>query len=209
MEIELYFTPHTRALRPRWLLEELGIPYTLRPVDLFGGESNPLHPLGSVPAARIDGEILLESGAICHWIADAHPGSGLAPAPDDAQRARYEQWMFFVPGTVEPPAFEILLHSRLLPEPQRIAALVPLAQQQYRRVLRMLEQELADSEYLLGERFSCADILLGHTLTWLPDMLEDFPALQAYTRRVTARPAWHRAAAPIDEHRNATSRGAT
>ena len=63
MDIELYHTPATRSCRPRWLLEELRIPYRLRPVDLFGGERNPVHPLGSVPAVRIDGETLIENAA--------------------------------------------------------------------------------------------------------------------------------------------------
>jgi len=107
LEIELYYTPHTRSLRPRWLLEDLGIAYTLRPVDLFGGERNPAHPLGSVPAMRIDGETMFESVAMCHWLADRFPEKGLAPAVVDVSRRAYEQWMFFVPGTLEPyPALQ-------------------------------------------------------------------------------------------------------
>ena len=196
MEIELYYTPYTRAVRPRWLLEELDIPYTLKPVDLFGGERNPLHPLGSVPAVRLDGETLFESGAICHWLADRYPDRGLAPAVDEAIRPRYEQWMFFVPGTLEPPAFEILLHTRLLPENQRIGAIVPFARKGYRRIMRMLAKELDHDGYLLGDRFTCADIMLGTTLTWLPDLLEEYPSLLAYTQRLTARPAYVRATGP-------------
>ena len=197
MEIELFYTPETRATRPRWLLEELEVPYRLHVVDLFGGERNRLHPLGSVPAVRLDGETLLESGAICHWLADCFPERGLSPAPDGPRRARYEQWMFFVPGTLEPPAFEILLHTLLLPEDRRIDAIVPFAQKGYRRVLRMLEKELDHDYYLLGESFSAADIMLGTTLGWLPDMLQDYPALQAYLQRITTRPAWGRATAPV------------
>ncbi|MEN8107287.1 MAG: glutathione S-transferase family protein [Pseudomonadota bacterium] len=199
MEIELYYTPHTRSSRPRWLLEEIGVPYTVRPVDLFGGERNPVHPLGSVPAIRIDGEILIESGAICHWLADAFPEQHLAPANTDPRRSRYEQWMFFVPATLEPPAFEVLLHTQLLPENKRIEAIVPFATRGYQRVLRMLVKELDHDGYLLGEQFTCADIMLGTTLTWLPELLEDHPPLLAYIQRVTARPAYQRAIEPINE----------
>jgi glutathione S-transferase len=197
MEIELFYTPNTRSSRPRWLLEELDTPYTLRPVDLFGGESNPVHPLGSVPALRVDQVTMLESGAICHWLADRFADKQLAPALDSPQRARYEQWMFFVPGTLEPPAFEILMHSSILPEKQRVPDIVGFAEKQYRRVLRILEKELDHDGYLLGERFCCADILLGTTLTWLPEQLESFPALQAYVERMTARPAYQRARQPV------------
>ena len=198
MEIELYYTPHTRSLRPRWLLEELNIPYTLHPVDLFGGERNPIHPLGSVPAMRIDGEAMFESGAMCHWLADRFPEKGLAPAFDDASRRSYEQWMFFVPGTLEPPAFEILMHTMILPEKHRVAEIVGFAEKGYKRVLRKLAAELDHDGYLLGATFSCADIMAGSTLNWLPDMLEPYPALQAYVQRVTARDAYARATLPTD-----------
>lgn len=193
MEIELYYTPQTRSIRPRWLLEELDIPYTLREVDLFGGERNPVHPLGSVPAVRIDGETMIESGAICHWLADRFPDKQLAPSMQSAQRARYEQWMFFVPGTLEPPAFEILMHTLILPGKHRVPEIVGFAEKQYRRVLRILEKELDHGGYLTGEQFCCADILLATTLNWLPEQLESLPALQNYLQRVTARPAFQRA----------------
>jgi glutathione S-transferase len=193
MEIELYYTPQTRSIRPRWLLEELDIPYTLREVDLFGGERNPVHPLGSVPAVRIDGETMIESGAICHWLADRFPDKQLAPSMQSAQRARYEQWMFFVPGTLEPPAFEILMHTLILPGKHRVPEIVGFAEKQYRRVLRVLEKELDHGGYLTGEQFCCADILLATTLNWLPEQLESLPALQNYLQRVTARPAFQRA----------------
>jgi len=198
MDIELYHTPQTRSSRPRWLLEELGAPYRLRYVDLFGGGRNPAHPLGSVPAINIDGETLIESGAICHWLADRFLDKGLAPAMDDPRRARYEQWMFFVPATLEPPAFEILLHTSILPEQHRVGAIVPFAMKGHRRILRMLAEELDHDGYLLGEQFCCADIMLGTTLTWLPEQLDAHPPLLAYTERVTTRPAYQRAMAPIN-----------
>ena len=198
MEIKLDYTPHTRASRPRWLLEELEIPYRLRPVDLFGGEANSRHPLGSVPSIRIDGMPLIESGAICHRLADHYPDKGLAPAMDDPRRTAYEQWMFFVPGTLEPHGFDILLHTQILPEKHRVEAIVPFATTGYKRVLKMLAKELDHNGYLLGEQFTCADIMMGTTLTWLPELLESYPPLLAYTQRVTARPAYRRAIAPID-----------
>lgn len=197
MDIELYYTPHTRSGRPRWLLEELGIPYRLRPVDLFNGERNPAHPLGSVPALRVDGRTLIESGAMCHWLTDCFPEAGLAPDANDPPRAEYEQWMFFTPGTLEPPAFDILLHSTILPEAQRVPAIIDYARQRYRRVLDMLSPVLETRAYLLGDRFSTADILLGHTLTWLPAMLEPYPALQSYVERLTTRTACQRASQPL------------
>jgi glutathione S-transferase len=197
MEIELYYTPRTRSLRPRWLLEELEIPYTIRPVDLFGGERNPVHPLGSVPAMRIDGVTMFESGAMCHWLADRFPEKGLAPAIEDSLRSAYEQWMFFAPATLEPPAFEIMLHTRILPEKHRVSGIVGYAEKGYGRILRYLATELDHDGYLLGAAFSCADIMVGSTLDWLPGMLEPHPALQAYIQRITSRDAYVRATQPV------------
>ncbi len=199
MEIELYYTAHTRSVRPRWLLEELAVPYSLRLVDLFGGERNPIHPLGSVPAVRINGETLIESGAICHWLADSFPEKNLAPAMTDPRRASYEQWMFFVPATLEPPAFDILMHTQILPKKKRVEAIVPYATGRYRHVLKMLAEELDHAGYLMGEQFTAADIMMTSTLSWLPELLKEFPTLLAYTQRATARPAYQRAIQPIDE----------
>lgn len=193
MDIELFYTPQTRAGRVRWLLEELGLPYTLRPVDLFRGERNPAHPLGMVPAMRVDGEPMFESGAMCMWLADQAPAKGLAPARDDAQRRQYEQWMFFGPATLEPPAFELLLHTRILPEESRVPEIAPFAEQSYRRVLDMLVTHFQQHDYLLGNTFSTADIMVGHTLTWLPELIAPYPPLLAYTERLGMRDACKRA----------------
>lgn len=195
MDIELFHTPRTRSFRVRWLLEELEVPYRLHGIDLFGGERNPVHPLGSVPALRVDGETLIESGAICHWLTDRFPDARLAPTPAAAARGRYEQWMYFIPGTLEPPAFDILLHSEILPPARRVAAVLPFARKRYHAVLKVLAAELAQRDFLLGPDFTTADIMAGSTLMWLPGMLHHQPRLQAYIERLRTRPAWLRAAA--------------
>jgi len=98
MEIELYYTPHTRSLRPRWLLEELEIPYTIHAIDLFGGERNPAHPLGSVPAMTVNGQTMFESGAMCHWLADRFPETGLAPTVGAVLRPAYDNGCSLYPA---------------------------------------------------------------------------------------------------------------
>lgn len=198
MEIKLYYTAHTRSLRPRWLLEELQVPYELRHVDLFGGEGQTpeyknVHPLGQVPALEVDGQVQLESGAICHWLTDVHPKQGLAPALDSAERSRYEQWMFFAPGTLEPPAWLVLLHTSILPEAKRCESIIPWALERHASTLAMLNNELGTRKYLLNDHFTTADIMVGSTLMWLPDLLKDYPALQSYAQGLKERPAYQRA----------------
>jgi len=202
MHITLYFTPGTRAIRPRWLLEELEIKYDLVNIDLRGGAAQTpeylaVHPLGQVPAMRINGQAMIESCAMCHWLADHFAGAGLAPAHGDSNRIRYEQWMAFAPGTLEPPAFYALLHSRILPEDQRIPAILPWVRERYARAVAVVAAAMDEKAYLVGDQFSAADIMVGSTLMWLPDVLEDHPNLRAYLMRLKQRPAFQRATAAV------------
>lgn len=180
-------------------MKELGLPYRPELVDLFGGEGRTreyrrIHPHGSVPAVSVDGRIMIESCAICHWLSDRFPEQQLAPPVDSLARMAYEQWVFYVPGTLEPPAFQILLHSMILPEEQRVPDMVPWSTRLYRSVLKFLNRELAEREFIVGVHFTTADILLGSTLLWLPDMLTEHPALGEYAGRLQQRPAYTRAA---------------
>jgi glutathione S-transferase len=201
MKLTLYYMPRTRAVRVRWLLEELQLPYQLETVDLFRGEGNSpqyraIHPLGMIPALGIDDDIMVESGAICHWLADQHPDRALAPSPDSPQRREYEQWMYFAVTTLELPAWEIVLHGKVLPEvaaDRAVSEIIPFATARYREVLAMLDGHMGGREYLVNNIFSAADIMTGYTLMWLPDLLAPFPALLDYTRRLSGRPAFIRA----------------
>lgn len=198
MEITLYYMQGTRSLRPRWLLEELQLPYELALIDLFKGQGQSdeyqrINPLGALPSIIIDGRVMTESGAICHWLTDRFPDSGLAPAPDSPERMQYERWMYFAPGTLEPMLTVIFYHEAILPPEQRIPEILPWARQQLEPVLAMLEHELAGKAYLLGEGFSSADIMIGSALAWIRNDLQPYPQLMAYVERLQARPAYQRA----------------
>ena len=200
MDIKLYHTPQSRSVRPRWLLEELGLEYQLIPVALFDGEGETetykkIHPLGQVPAMSVDGDVMLESCAMCHWLTDFFDDRGLAPAISDPARKHYEQWMAFSQATLEPEPWLILLHSRLLPENQRVPEIIPWATERTRSRLIVLNDALLGKDYLLGEKFSTADIMVGSTLFWIPLMLKDFPDLLAYSQRLKQRDAYIRASA--------------
>ena len=200
MDITLYHMPHSRSLRPRWLMEELGLDYTLEPVDLFSGqgetaEYKAIHPLGQVPALVVDGDVMLESGAMCHWLTDYFDDRGLAPAIGDAARRPYEQWMTFSQASLEPDPWLVILHSSILPEDQRVADIIPWARQHVRPVLTLLNDALLGRDYLLGDRFSTADIMVGSTLMWIITDIREFPELLAYVQRLKQRPAYQRAMA--------------
>jgi len=195
MEIKLYYTPRTRAMRVRWLLEELEVPYELIHVDLFGGETRSetyraIHPLGHVPVISTDGRLMHETGAICSWLTEQFPQRQLAPSPGTEDWQDYQQWMYFVPGTVEPPVFYYFLHHKILPESQRVPEIVPWCRQRYESVLGMLEDKMNNKDYIVGNRFTTADIMLVSVLAWSVDFLAPYPSLQRYVKNLTKRPAF-------------------
>lgn len=196
--LTLYHTAGTRALRPRWLLEEMALPYRLEVVDLFGGEGRSteyrrIHPLGQVPALAVDGRTMFESGAICAWLTEAYPQCGLAPPLDSPWRPVYQQWMYFAAATLEPPLWEIVLHTQLLPETARSEAAVALARRRIAPVLGVLSDALTDAQYIAGDRFTTADIMVATPLLWNVAQTAAYPALQRYVERMRQRPAFVRA----------------
>jgi len=201
MNITLYYCAKTRAVRVRWLLEELQIPYQLKHIDIFSGagqnkEYKAVHPYGQVPAINIDGEIIYESGAICSILADRFTDKKLAPKHNSTNRARYEQWMFFAPGTLEPPIFQYLLHTIIYPVERRIAQIAESNLHNTRQVLITLEKVFKNSmknqQYLINDRFSCADIMIGSVLMWLPDIISKYPKLHHYSENLKTRTAYKR-----------------
>lgn len=195
MKLTLYGLNKTRSVRPQWLLEELGLEYKLLEVDIFKGEGmtkkyKKIHPYGQVPALEADGKIMFESGAICHWLTDQFPEKKLSPALDDPLRAEYEQWMFYTPATLEPPAFNYMLHAHILPESKRIKTIAQWHKKKYIYLLKTLNSLLQDKQYLLGDKFSTADIMLAYLLFWHPDILLKFPVLEEYCQRLAGRKAY-------------------
>ena len=200
--MKLYHAAQTRSVRPRWLLEEIGAPYTLVRLDMSKGEHKSpeymkIHPHGAVPAL-VDGDLtLFESAAICAYLADKFPEKHLAPAVGTPARGLYYQWMFYTMATLEPPVIEVVLHTVMLPEAQRSAAAAEAGRTKFTQVAQVLEQALAGKSFILGDQFSVADVMIGSTLGWAQMMgiLSGHPALEAYVGRLATRPAFQRAQA--------------
>jgi len=199
--MKLYYVPRTRASRPRWVLEELGIPYELVRLDASKGETRtPEHlarqPLGHVPVLE-DGDLrLFESLAICLYLADKAPGKALLPPPGTAARALAYQWLFFAATELEPPASLISTENRK-PEAERNRAAMEEGRARFRKAAAVLEPVLADRPYVLGQEFSVADVVLGSILSWGRALgaLGGLPAIEAYVARLKERPAWKRSIA--------------
>jgi len=195
MELTLYYMPGTRSERVRWALDELGLDYGIEKLDLFKGEGNradyrAIHPLGQLPALLVDGQAMFESGAIVQWLAEAIPGSRLAPSVDQPARRAFDQWMYFAATSLEGPAWEMMLHGNILPDEQAVKSIIPFATQQYQRALQVLDQALTGRDYLLGSDFSAADIMVGYLLPWFPEQLAECAVLPAYLERLKQRLAY-------------------
>jgi glutathione S-transferase len=198
--LKLYHTAQSRSTRPRWLLEEIGAPYDLVRVDMSKQEHKTpqylaIHPHGVVPAL-VDGELaLMESGAICAYLADKFPAARLAPAVGTPERGRYYQWMFYTMATLEPPLMQVFMHSAMLPEAQRSAAQVEEGRKKFGEVAEVISNALAGKPFLLGEQFSAADVMIGSTIVWaqMLGLLAEWPVLADYAQRLSARPACQRA----------------
>ncbi|WP_224362907.1 glutathione S-transferase family protein [Hyalangium versicolor] len=195
--MKLYFNPLTRSTRPRWMLEELGVPYETASVDVMKGEQKHpaymarVHPLGKVPALEDNGFMLIESAAIVMHLADKYPEKGLAPAAGSNERGEYYQWIFFVMTEAEPSLVTIFLNTQILPEDQRDPAAVAQATERFKPAATVLQERLKGREYIVGNTFTAADVVVGGVLTLAHRVsrLGDFPGLQAYMGRMMERPA--------------------
>lgn len=198
--IKIYYSPRTRAVRPRWILEEMGIPYELIRVNLAElPHSNPeyfkIHPHGAVPAL-VDGDLtLIESGAICAYLVEKYPEKNLAPVLNSNQRPLYLQWMFYCPGTFEGPFTQLFSQTRGLPEAERSPILAKKARDDFDEILNFIEKSLEGKEFLLGSDFSAVDIMMGHSLLNAKryQMIHNLPNLDRYLSQLEARPARQRA----------------
>jgi glutathione S-transferase len=198
--MKLYHSPQSRSIRPRWLLEELGVPYDVVRVDLSAGDQRKpeylkLNPNGAVPTL-VDGDLVLwESGAICQYLADKYPEKGLAPKVGTPERGRYYQWIHYAMSGLEPPAVTIFQHTMLLPEAERLPQLVTPARAALAAALKVVDDALAGRQWLVGDAFTAADVMVGSTIVWAQMMGmvgSDLPNVQAYLGRLAARPAMQR-----------------
>ena len=194
--ITLFHHPRTRSTRFIFLLEELGAPYEIhriadiRRADGTGAvdPANP-HPHGKSPALK-DGEtVVFESAAIALYLTDKFPANGLGPLAGDPLRGAYLSWLAYYAGEMEPAWMSQYMKWDI---PRGTAGWVPVDE-----VMQFVNATLAKGPYLLGEKFSAVDILVGTTFKMFmgTPLLEKTPLLEAYVERVLSRPAYARAQA--------------
>ncbi len=194
MTIILRHHPFSRAANVVWMLEEVGVPYELRYVDFAAGEHKAdehrgLNAMGKLPVLIDDDAVISESAAIGVYLADRYSSGDLAPALDDPARGPYLRWCFYGPSVVEPCC---MAHASKWEYRAASAGFGT-----YESLLDTLERGIGDGPWLLGDRFTMADVVLGGTVRFMLQfkMLEARPRFTEYAERLSARPAAVAAAA--------------
>lgn len=203
MAITLFHHPFSRAANVVWMLEEVGVPYQLHWVDMLAGaqksgELLALNPMGKLPVL-VDGDaVVTESAAIAVYLGDRYAAGRLAPALDDPARATFLRWSFFTPSVIEPAAA-----ARTSGGQFNVRA---IGWGNFDDMVVATKSALAHGPYVLGEKFSMADTILGGTLRYMLmfKMMDPDPVFTDYVARLQARPAFQRAiernAAVMAEH---------
>jgi glutathione S-transferase len=193
-ELVFYTHPQSRGRMSRWMLEEVGQPYRTVLVDygttMKGPAYRAINPMGKVPALQHGETIVTEGAAICAYLADAFPAARLAPPSGDHLRGPYYRWLFFAAGPVEAAASNKALGFVVPAGRERM-----MGYGSYDDVMNTLESAVSTGDYLVGGRFSAADVYVGSHIGFglMFGTIEKRPAFERYWSRLSARPAALRA----------------
>lgn len=192
--LTLYTNPQSRGRIARWMLEEIGAPYETVVLEYGTTMKAPaylaINPMGKVPAIRHGEAVVTECAAICAYLADAFPQANLAPGAADKLRAPYYRWLFFGAGPLEAMMTNKGLGVEVSAEKAGFVGYGTGAE-----ILDIIEAAVAKSDYLLGNRFSAADVYIGAQIGFGLQFgsIEKRPAFEAYYGRLASRPAAIRA----------------
>ena len=198
--LKVHFAPNSRAGRIIWLMEELELEYEVNVMPfskegLKSDEHRARHALGRVPVLE-DGEVtIFESGAIIEYVLTRHKEGGLKPKTDSPEFPYYLQWFHYCEGMVMPPMNQIVVQTILLPPERRDENVLKQAKNLLTKSLMMVNVNLADKEYLIGD-FSAADLMLGHACYMSNRMgcvTDEMQHIKDYVARILARPAFKKA----------------
>ncbi|AWH46109.1 MULTISPECIES: glutathione S-transferase family protein [Stenotrophomonas] len=191
-QITLYHAARSRSSGAVALLEALDADYRLQVLDLKAGANLApaylaINPMGKVPAIIHNGALVTEQVAIYLYLADLYPEAGLAPPIGDGQRGPYLRWMAFYGACFEPAMTDKAMHRE--PPPRMMSPY-----NDAETVLQVIEAQLAQGPYLLGETLSAADILWGNALGWMREfgLVQPAPATAAYIDRMSTLAAFDR-----------------
>lgn len=196
--ITLHHLNKSRSKRIIWLLEELGIDYSIKAyqrdsqTQLAPAELRAIHPLGKSPVIDEDGFVLAESGAITEYLIDQYAGDKLAPSRGTQDYALYLQWMHFAESSAMLP---LLLKIFLAKDGSPTQFLDKYSQIELEKVVGYLNQELQDKTYLVANKLTGADIMMSFIPEVLSQLgqLDNYPNLKRYYVNLAALPLFQKA----------------
>ena len=196
MTRRLYHCPEARSMRSLWLLHELGLDFELVELgfdmkSLRSPEYLAIHPLGRVPCL-VDGErVVFESGAICQYLCETYDDGTLHRAPGHPERAEWLQWVHYA-ETIAVHGASLVQQRVFIAPNERSEAVRNLESRRLGKALGVIDDRLADRDYLLKSGFSAVDTGVGYSVhlagKFVP--LDPFPRVVAYYERLRARPAF-------------------
>ncbi|MEG0974071.1 MAG: glutathione S-transferase family protein [Comamonas sp.] len=198
MTLKIYGIAASRAIRPLWAAEELGLPYEhinlhYQAPELKQAPYLVMNPNGQVPIIDDKGLVLYESLAITLYLAQQY-GLGTLWPGDVAGQAQVLQWTLWAATEAEPPARQWFQHTQFLPENKRQPALAEAGLAKAREKVQLLDKILAERTYLAGNSFTVADLNVSAVLQRLPAIAgSDAPHALAWHQRCFDRPAAQRA----------------
>ena len=194
---QLHYFPGNASLLPHMMLREIGAPFELRLVDRrSNAQKSPeylkLNPNGRIPVL-VDGDLVLfETAAVALYLADKHPEAGLAPPVGTPQRAHFYKWMVHLTNTPQTEYRPWFYPEEHVGEEAAAATVKSTAEKRLYAIFDRISAQLGDGPWLLGDRFSAADLFLFMLIRWGRLMARPpraLPNLNALGERVLARPA--------------------
>ncbi len=192
-KLTFYHAAPSRGNTVHWMLQELGIDFDVKMIDIRKGEGQTpqflaINPLGKIPAIVHGDTVVTEAAAICCYLADSFPEAGLAPALDDPKRGAYLRWLFFSPSTVEPALVD---HAMGRETGDRSM----VSYGDWDSFLSVLLDVIVKADpWIMGTDFSTVDVVLGGAVRYgrMFDLLPQNPVFDDYIARINARPAYLR-----------------
>ncbi len=199
MHYSLYYADRTAAMGARVILDEIGATYDLIWTDIQPGTARApellsLNPNGWIPVLVWQEGAIYECGAITVFLCDRHPKAGLAPAPDEPERGSFLQWLFFFSSSLQ-NAYQMTYYTdRFCSSEENYSSVKVRSNNRLRELWTVVDDAIDDKDWLLGKRFSAADIYLFMLTTWLNDSLghpslDSFPNVERVAGKVMERPS--------------------
>ena len=183
----------TRAMRVYWMLEELGLDYDINLAPPRSEAVRAVNPTGKVPCLLVDDTPIYDSVAIMPFLADRH--NALPYPAGTIERAIQDSYTQFCVDEIEGALWMAAKNTFIHPEELRVPAIKPTAKHEFATAMQTLAERLGDNEFVMGDKITVPDILLGHCASWAKGAKFDLPEGKAgdYFTRLLSRPALKRA----------------